>query len=127
MRLVVLSKIYCTIEDCEHSFELELAARPAPLNTANVLTVEFPRDEIPAPAGWYIDGHHVLCPRHNVDGEGKSPAPDAVLEKARRLQALAMDKAAADNERRIAWAEFGKIWRRYHLPPELGLEGYEDD
>jgi len=47
------------------------------------------------------------------------------VDKARALQALAMDKAAADGERRNAWEAFGKLWKQYDLPAELGLEDFD--
>ena len=47
--------------------------------------------------------------------------PQGVLEKARKLQALAMSESAAPQERENAWAAFSKIWKEYELPPEFGL------
>jgi len=47
--------------------------------------------------------------------------PADVVEKARRLQALAMDEAAAPQERENAWAAFSKIWQEHKLPGDFGL------
>jgi len=47
--------------------------------------------------------------------------PEDVLEKARRLQALAMDEAAAPQERENAWTAFSKIWKEHKLPGDFGL------
>ena len=49
--------------------------------------------------------------------------PADVLEKARRLQALALDESAAPQERENAWSAFSKIWQEYknQLPPDFGL------
>lgn len=47
--------------------------------------------------------------------------PADVLEKARRLQALAMDESAAPQERENAWTAFAKIWKEHKLPGDFGL------
>ena len=47
--------------------------------------------------------------------------PADVVEKARRLQALAMDESAAPQERENAWKAFEKIWQEHHLPADFGL------
>lgn len=51
----------------------------------------------------------------------KSEPTLAIIERARRLQALAMNKGAAANERENAWQAFEKLWKTYNLPPNLGL------
>jgi len=56
-----------------------------------------------------------------VPPEPALDVPPDVVEKARRLQALAMDEAAAPQERENAWSAFAKIWKEYRLPPEFGL------
>lgn len=46
---------------------------------------------------------------------------DAIIEKARRLQALALDTAAAPGERDNAWRQFEKLWKRYEFPVNFGV------
>jgi hypothetical protein len=58
-----------------------------------------------------------------ADGKGTEPPTPAVLERAARLQRLAIDRAAGEGERRNALDQFTKLWKRYNLPNELGLEG----
>lgn len=81
--------------------------------------------------GWYLDKNlEALCPKHNkmekpavelVDNDKKEPTAE-ILERARRLQALAVDKGAAEGERHNAWTEFEKLWKKYRLPNDIGIE-----
>jgi hypothetical protein len=80
---------------------------------------------------WRIEGNsEALCPKHQkkqkpavelIDNDREEPT-DEVLERARRLQALAIDKGAAEGERHNAWAEFEKLWKKYRLPTDIGIE-----
>jgi hypothetical protein len=53
-------------------------------------------------------------------GVRKQPSQE-VLERARKLQALAMGSTSA-GERDNAWAAFGKLWEEYVLPNDLGMK-----
>lgn len=49
------------------------------------------------------------------------PSPE-IIARAKSLQALAMDNGATDNERANAWSAFEKLWHKYRLPEDLGIE-----
>jgi hypothetical protein len=49
------------------------------------------------------------------------PTPE-IVGRARRLQALALDPGATPNEQDNAWAAFQKLWEKYKLPEDLGIE-----
>lgn len=133
MRLVFPARVYCAEPGCAQYFEREVEGEVSPVTTGRTITLHIP-DVGPVPKGWYVRYHMVLCPRHNPDVEHEEPeevpdrddAPLDVVEKARRLQALAMDRAAAPGERTNAWAQFQKLWEQYSLPNDLGFEREEN-
>lgn len=43
-----------------------------------------------------------------------------ILDRATKLQTLAM-RSPSEHERNAAWAQFEKLWKRYHLPTNLGM------
>lgn len=116
--------IYC--DECSKSFDLEIPLQVLPVALDSEIEMSFPR-VVKAPQGWKVQHPMVLCPEHNPEADEevlveKEIPSEEILEKARRLQALAMDKAAADNERSNAWGQFGKLWDKYKLPSDFGLE-----
>ena len=68
----------------------------------------------------WLDGIAYATPEPEEGAEPLEPTPH-VIERARRLQALAMDGAAAPQERLNAWLAFEKIWKRYKLPVDFGI------
>lgn len=76
---------------------------------------------LPAPDGWVVDGVHAYCPEHVPPGPGTLEPTPEVLRRAAALQALASDPNTTEHERENAWGQFEKLWRRYRLPPDLGL------
>jgi len=44
-----------------------------------------------------------------------------ILERAIRIQTLAM-QSTSEHEREAAWAQFAKLWNKYELPNNLGME-----
>jgi len=137
MRLGVLARVYCDYveEDmseypprrvpCDSYFDMELTAEVAPVSGGSSVNITFPV-QIVAPPGWYVRHRAVRCSRHHRgldEPTGKEVPTQAVLEKAAKLQALAMDKGATEGERAAAWKAFGDLWDKYQLPVGLGLEG----
>ena len=53
-------------------------------------------------------------------GARKQPSQE-VLERARKLQALALG-STSPGERENAWTAFGKLWDEYNLPNDLGMK-----
>jgi hypothetical protein len=119
-------RVYC--EKCEKHFDAELPFEVMPVSAGSGLHLTMPH-MIPVPKGWYQKYSKALCPDHNPHPprpEEKETPTAEILEKAQKLQALAMDKAAGEGERANAWTQFEKLWKKYELPPELGLEFLED-
>ena len=56
-----------------------------------------------------------------LNGGSRIAPTEAVLEKARRLQALALDRTTTPEERQAAWLQFEKMWKRYELPVNFGI------
>jgi hypothetical protein len=108
-------------------FQAEIPVIVLPVTTGCRMELAMP-EQIPVPRGWYQKYGVALCPDHN----SHPPRPDVkeaptseIVARARKLQALAMDKAAGEGERRNAWEAFEKLWKKYDLPPELGLEEFD--
>jgi len=142
VRLVFLARVYCAEPECDQYFEREVEAEVSPVSGGSRVSLTMP-EAGPAPKGWYARYRMVLCPYHNPDQEPflrndkdaavgsfdpeeeearRKPAPPDVVVKARKLQALAMDRAAGPGERENAWAQFSKLWEKYAFPNDLGFE-----
>ena len=126
MKGAVAIRLYCDEPECETHFLLEVPLIFTPMSGDRTILVQMP-EEFEVPKGWKRQRRKVLCPKHNPEpaGDKMGPTPD-VVDRARKLQALAMDKAAGEGERANAWAQFGKLWNKYELPAELGLEKNEN-
>lgn len=57
----------------------------------------------------------------STEVDDRIDAPPEVVKRAAQLQALAMDRNAEENERTNAWAQFGKLWKKYKLPSNVGF------
>ena len=124
-RIYALVRVYC--QKCNKHFDAELPFNIQPVTLSSQMELFMP-ETIPVPKGWYQRYSTVLCPEHNPHPprpEVKETPSAEIVERARALQALAMDKAAAEGERTNAWTEFGKLWEKYELPVELGMENFD--
>lgn len=122
MKGAVAIRLYCDEPECEMHFLLEIPLAISSLNTDGAIRIYMP-SIFEVPKGWRRENWRVLCPEHNPNPAGDKivPTPD-IVDRARKLQSLAMDKAAGEGERANAWTQFGKLWNKYELPAELGLE-----
>lgn len=129
IRLTILAKVYCSEPGCSAYFKAEIPARVLPMTRNNEVELNFPLREVAIPYGWLKRHREAFCSKHNperpLEEEKKEPKEEPtpeILERARALQALAIDKGAAEGERRNAWEQFGKLWTKYNLPDDIGLE-----
>lgn len=123
-RICIVVRIYC--QECDKHFEAEVPLIVLPVTLGCRVELSMP-EQIQVPRGWHQKYGQALCPDHNPHpprAEVKETPTDEIVERARALQALAMDKSATDGERRNAWTQFEKLWKRYDLPAELGLEDF---
>lgn len=60
-------------------------------------------------------------PKEPQQSDEKLPATDEILERAEKLQVLAMS-SSSEHERSAAWLAFQKLWQRYSIPVTLGLK-----
>lgn len=129
IRLAILSKVYCS--ECSEYFKVEIPATILPRTAGN--RVELRLEEVTVPQGWHFKMYReAFCPKHNPEiatevEEPKIEPPPEVLDRARKLQALAIDKGATEGERRNAWDQFGKLWGKYEIPTDIGLEEEEEE
>lgn len=135
-KVTLPAHIWCSEDGCGEHFEIELPVNAVTLFTVGNAELQG-RVLISPPDGWYVEGHRMaLCPTHNPllqagppdppaleeSNKGTEEPPPEVLERAARLQALAMDRGTTEHERAAAWERFGDLWKRYNLPDELGLD-----
>jgi hypothetical protein len=121
-RIHIMVRVYC--QQCDEHFDAELPAVILPVTASCRLELMMP-EQISVPRGWYQKYAVALCPKHNPHPprpQVKETPTAEIVERARALQALAINKAAGEGERANAWEAFEKLWKRYDLPPELGLE-----
>jgi len=118
------------MSECGKHFHAEVPLHMLPLFARGEVTISTleTTDDI---RGWYLEkNREALCPKHNTARrpavelveEDKEEPTEEVLERARRLQALATDKSATEGERRNAWESFTKLWKQYRLPNDIGIE-----
>lgn len=74
----------------------------------------------PAEAPFIVDTEESVG-AESLEADDRLEAPPEVVKRAAQLQALAMDKNAEENERTNAWAQFGKLWKKYKLPSNVGF------
>ena len=131
MKISIDLTYHCECPGCEAFFRAR-----APLQAV--------LDEVPVvpelPPGWVLEdiqeatpwGYgdvevQLLCPKHRSDADTTVidnrivPSPE-IVTRARRLQALAMDPRTPAKEQDNAWAAFEKLWAKYQLPEDLGIE-----
>jgi hypothetical protein len=131
IRLAILAKVYCSEQGCSAYFKVEIPATVLPLTADNEVKLRLHDTQVPQ--GWLFKMYReAFCPKHNPDISIETPDPKApptpeVLDRARKLQALATDKGATEGERRNAWEQFGKLWAKYELPNDIGLEQPEEE